>query len=485
MSAAGGRRSRPPAGGAKAWHGRLAGRTAPGLEAYSHSLDQDLQYWREDLAGSRAHARMLRTIGILSPAELLSIEQGLTRIAAELEASRFPFVTGDEDIHMAVERRLVELAGAAGAKLHTARSRNDQVALDLRLFTRRAQVDLVAGIAEVQQVLVRRSREHRQALLPGYTHLQRAQPTTLAHHLLAHVEMLQRDCDRLLDAHRRTDASPLGAGALAGSSLPIDRDQVARALGFTQIAANSLDAVADRDFALETLFACVLVAQHGSRLAEEMVIWASAEFGFVDLPDAWATGSSLMPQKKNPDVFELLRARAGRVLGDLVAACTILKALPLAYNRDLQEATPPLLDGVRVTAAGLAMLSAVMAAIRFDTERMAEAALDPQLLATDVAEHLVRKGVPFREAHTIVGRAVRAALRRGVTLADLEPSTWQRIHPAAGADVLQLFDARGALRRRELPGGPGPRTVGRALQRAELLIRRNRRQVELLRARLP
>ncbi|HVA21476.1 MAG TPA: argininosuccinate lyase [Candidatus Micrarchaeia archaeon] len=472
-------------GGAKAWQGRLRGRTAPGLEDYTHSLDADRAYWREDLAGSRAHARMLRAVGVLAGHELRAIEQGLDRIRAELEGDRFPFAPGDEDIHMAVERRLIELVGTPGAKLHTGRSRNDQVALDLRLFARRAQVDLAGRLVEVQAVLLRRAREHRRTLLAGYTHLQRAQPTTLAHHLLAYIEMLQRDLGRLLDAHRRTDVSPLGSGALCGTTLPIDREAVARDLGFAQITANSLDAVGDRDFAVETVFACALCAGHGSRLAEEMVLWSSAEFGFVQLPDAWATGSSLMPQKKNPDVFELLRARAGRVLGDLVACLAILKGLPLSYNRDLQEATPPLLDAVATTLAGLTMLAEVLAAVHFDQERMAEAAGDPQLLATDVAEHLVRQGVPFREAHAIVGRAVRTALRRRISLADLDLADWQRLHPGASADLLLLFDAEDGLRRRELPGGPGPRTVGRALQRADLLIRRNRRQVELLEARLP
>ncbi len=483
--------ARPPspprrAGGtAKAWQGRLQGRTAAGLEAYTHSLTQDRAYQLDDLQGSRAHAQMLRAIGVLAAAELRAIEQGLERIRSELAEDRFPFSAADEDIHMAVERRLTELVGTPAAKLHTGRSRNDQVALDLRLHARRGQVDLAQRVVAVQVVLLHRAREHRRTLLPGYTHLQRAQPTTLAHHLLAYVEMLQRDVERLLDAHRRTDVSPLGAGALGATTLPIDREAVARRLGFAQITANSLDAVADRDFLLETVAACVLCSGHCSRLAEEMVIWSTSEFGFVELPDAWATGSSLMPQKKNPDVFELLRARAGRVLGDLVACGTVVKGLPLSYNRDLQEVTPPYLDALTVTGSGLEMLREVLAAVRFVPERMREAAADPQLLATDVAEHLVRKGVPFREAHAIVGRAVRAALHRGVTLAELDLASWQRLHPAAEADLLDLFDPEGALRRRELPGGPGPRTVGRALQRADLLVRRNARQLELLRGRLP
>jgi len=478
-------RPRRGGGATKAWHGRLQGRTAPGLEAYTHSLAIDRAYAADDVAGSRAHARMLRAIGVLSAAELRALEQGLERIRVELAEERFPFAPGDEDIHMAVERRLVELVGIPGAKLHTGRSRNDQVALDLRLFTRRAQLDLAARLLEVQAVLLHRAREHRRTLLPGYTHLQRAQPTTLAHHLLAYLEMFQRDLDRVVDAHRRTDVSPLGAGALCASTLPLDREAVARELGFAQITANSLDAVADRDFAVETVAACVIAAGHMSRLAEEMVLWSTSEFGFVELPDAWATGSSLMPQKKNPDVFELLRARTGRVLGDLVACCTVLKGLPLSYNRDLQEVTPALLDAVETARSGLAVLRDVLAAVRFDAERMAAAAADPQLLATDVAEHLVGQGVPFREAHAIVGRAVRAALRRGITLAELDLASWQRLHPAAGANLLGLFDAAGSLHRRELAGGPGPRTVGRALQRADLLIRRNRRQVDLLGARRP
>ena len=424
---------------------------------------------------------MLGGIGILTGAELAAIEAGLARIRAELRDGTFVAVAGDEDIHMAVERRLVELVGAPGAKLHTARSRNDQVALDLRLATREAIGWLVEGLVACQEVLVHRAQEHRRSLMPGYTHLQRAQPVTLAHHLLAYFEMLQRDVDRLLDAAARVAVSPLGAGALAGTTLPINRAQVARELGLAQVAANSLDAVADRDFAVEAIACCALIGVHTSRLGEELVLWCSAEFGYVHLPDAWATGSSLMPQKKNPDVFELLRGRSGRATGALVTVLTVLKGLPLAYNRDLQEVTRPLLDTMAATTEDLRILAEVLAVLEFDIERMAAAARDPFLLATDVADYLVLKGVPFREAHGIVGRAVRLALRTGRGLDALELAEWQELAPAADAELATVFDPERVLRRREVPGAPGPRSQARALLRAGLMVRRNRRALALLR----
>ncbi len=426
---------------------------------------------------------MLAGIGVLTAAELAAIERGLAAVRAELRDGAFAEAPGDEDIHMAVERRLVELVGAPGAKLHTARSRNDQVALDLRLATREAIGQLVEGLAACQEVLVRRAREHRRSRLPGYTHLQRAQPVTLAHHLLAYVEMLQRDVDRLLDAAARVEVSPLGAGALAGTTLPIDRARVARELGLVHVAANSLDAVADRDFAVETVACCALIGVHLSRLGEELVLWCSAEFGYARLPDAWATGSSLMPQKKNPDVFELLRGRSGRATGALVTVLTVLKGLPLAYNRDLQEVTRPLLDTVAATAEDLGLLAEVLAVLEFDTERMAAAAGDPFLLATDVADHLVLRGVPFREAHGIVGRAVRLALSTGRGLDALELAEWLALTPAADAGLLAVFDQARVLGRRELPGAPGPRSQARALLRAGRMVQRNRRALALLRAR--
>jgi argininosuccinate lyase len=336
------------------------------------------------------------------------------------------------------------------------------------------------AIASLQEVLARRAQEHRYTTLPGYTHLQRAQVISLAHHLLAYVEMLQRDVERLQDCHDRCDVLPLGSGALAATTIPINRRVVAEELGFDHVSANSLDAVSDRDFAVEIVGACALLMVHLSRFAEEMVLWTSTEFGFAELPDTHATGSSLMPQKKNPDVLELIRGRTGRVTGALVSLLTMLKGLPLAYNRDLQEDKEAFFDAVDTAQAAVVMLTEVVRVIRFDVEAMAQAASDPVLMATDVAEWLVVRGVPFREAHRIVGRAVRAAQRAGRSLADVGADEWAAIDPRLGPEVIDLFDTEQSLRRREVPGGPGPRMVSRQLVRAAAMVAKTRRVVPVL-----
>jgi argininosuccinate lyase len=418
---------------------------------------------------------MLRAIGVLTVAQHRAIDAGLRAIAAELSGDTFTVAPGDEDIHTAVERRLFELAGPVAGMLHTGRSRNDQVATDLRMWSRRACTDLLVAIAGVQEALVTRAAEHRTAPMPGYTHLQRAQVVSLAHHLLAYVEMFARDAVRLGAARTACDELPLGSGALAGSTLPLDRDRVAHELGFGRIAANSMDAVADRDFAVEIAGACALTMVHCSRLGEELVLWSSAEFGFASLPDSHATGSSLMPQKKNADVAELARGRSGRVIGDVVALLTTLKGLPLTYNRDLQEDKEPLFDAVDTTASTVRMLTELITVVQFDTEAMRSAASDPALQATDAAEHLVANGVPFREAHSIVGAVVARTVATGRTLADLGLGEWQAASPRFGPSVLDLFDPDSALRRRDVPGGPGPRSVTRQLTRARALITRTRR----------
>jgi argininosuccinate lyase len=459
----------------KVWEGRLGSRTARGVEEYTSSLGFDLRLHAEDIEGSIAHARMLREVGLIGAGDLRAIVSGLRAVGRELEQGEFAVDPADEDIHAAVERRLYELIGPAAGRLHTGRSRNDQVATDLRLWCRRRTLDLMLGCAGLQEALLGRAREHRATPLPGYTHTQRAQVVSLAHHLLAYVEMLQRDAERLGDGYRRCDVLPLGSGALAGTTLLIDRTSTQRALGFAALSANSLDAVSDRDFAVELVSTCALLMVHLSRLAEEIVLWTTAEFGFAELPDTHATGSSLMPQKKNPDVLELARGRVGRVTGDLVALLTVLKGLPLAYNRDLQEDKEPLFDAVDTSLATLGILADVVRRLRFDVAAMRRAASDPTLLATDVAEHLVARGMPFREAHALVGAAVRRCVADRRTLADLSVEEWRALSDRFDDEVVKLFDVDAALRRRELPGGPGPRTVARALTRAAAGVARTRK----------
>ena len=470
----------PPPPVQKAWSGRFAARTARRVEEFTSSLHVDRRLYPEDIQGSQAHARMLRTIGLITREEQKAIDAGLREIKRELDKGEFVFDDGDEDIHMAIERRLFEVAGEVAGKLHTARSRNDQVATDLRMYGKRVCRELMLAIASLQEELARRAQEHRLTPLPGYTHLQRAQVVSLAHHLLAYVEMLQRDIERLQDCHDRCDVLPLGSGALAASTLPIDRRVVADQLGFDHVSANSLDAVSDRDFAVEIVAACALLMVHLSRFAEELVLWTSTEFGYAELPDAYATGSSLMPQKKNPDVLELIRGRTGRVTGALVSLLTTLKGLPLAYNRDLQEDKEAVFDAVDTAQAAVVMLADVVRVVRYDVETMAAAASDPLLIATDVAEWLVVRGVPFREAHRLVGRAVRVAQRAGRTLAELSVADWAAVDPRIGPEVVELFDTERSLRRREVPGGPGPRMVSRQLVRAAAMVAKTRRMVPVL-----
>jgi argininosuccinate lyase len=384
----------------------------------------------------------------------------LTQVEHELTDGSFVFAEGDEDIHTAVERRVTELAGTAGAKLHTGRSRNDQVATDLRLWCKGELALVGTAIVALQEVLLERAEAAGGAYLPGYTHMQRAQPVLLSHHLLAHGWALARDLDRLLDARRRLDVSPLGAGALAGSSLPLDPDGVAADLGFAARFENSLDAVSDRDFVAESLFVLSLIAIHLSRMGEELVLWSSEEFGFVKLDDEHSTGSSMLPQKKNPDIAELARGKAGRVIGDLVGLLTTLKGLPLAYNRDLQEDKEPLFDAVDQVSLGLSAMRGMLAAIGFDTEKMQRSADAPASAAIDLAEHLVANGMPFRDAHGVVGRLVRESLETGAELAALVTA-----EPALGADAAKLLEPGVAVTRRTTPGGAGPKPVAEQMER--------------------
>jgi argininosuccinate lyase len=443
------------------WQGRF-GETAPAgeLMAYTASLGYDARLAADDLAGSRAHVKGLVAAGIVTGEDGAILLAALDRVGEELDAGRLAFRPDDEDIHSAVERRVTELAGPAGARLHTGRSRNDQVATDLRLFTKRELRATAGRVLALQRVLLDRARAAGDAYLPGYTHLQRAQPVLLAHHLLAHGWALARDVARLEDARGRLDVSPLGAGALAGSSLPLDPAVPAAELGFAAVFDNSLDAVSDRDFVAESLFALTLTGVHLSRLGEEVVLWSSEEFGFVVLDDAYATGSSMLPQKKNPDIAELARGRAGRLIGDLTGFLATLKGLPLAYNRDLQEDKEPLFDAFDHLNGGLVAMAGLLATAEFDLERMQAAADTPVVAAVDLAEWLVERGMPFRQAHAVVGGLVRDALQRRVPLAELVEA-----HPDLGAEALFLLEPGAAVARRRTPGGAGPGPVADQLRR--------------------
>jgi len=442
------------------WHGRFADGPAEALLAYTVSLPFDQRLAADDIAGSRAHVRGLVRGGLLDAHEASAILAALDQVEEELSTGAFTFGPADEDIHTAVERRVTELAGAPGGKLHTGRSRNDQVATDLRLYTKRAVLQVAEGILALQGVLLARADEVGDAYLPGYTHLQRAQPILLRHHLLAHGWALARDLDRLFDARRRTDVSPLGAGALAGSSLPLDPVGTAADLGFARVFDNSLDAVSDRDFVAETLFALALLGVHLSRIGEEVCLWASEEFGFLGLDDAYATGSSMMPQKKNPDIAELARGRSGRLIGHLTGLLTTLKGLPLTYNRDLQEDKEPLFDAVDQVTLALGALSGLLATSTFRTGAMAAAADSPYAAATDLAEFLVEGGTPFRDAHAIVGEIVRRALAGEASMAALVAAD-ERLGAAAAA----LLEPGVSVTRRTTRGGAGPGPVAEQLER--------------------
>jgi len=451
----------------KPWGGRFRQTTDPGVERFSASIAFDRALARYDIRGSIAHARMLGRVGILSAEDAEALVGGLLRIAREIEAEEFPFDPALEDIHMNVEARLHTLIGPVAGRLHTARSRNDQVATDLALYLRDASLAAQRGLAELRRVLVLRSREHLDTVLPGYTHLQRAQPVRLAHHWLAFVEMLGRDAQRFGDLRTRLTSSPLGAGALAGTTLPIDRFETARALGFERPSANSLDAVSARDGALEFLAAGAIAMVHLSRLAEELVLWSTTEFGFIELADAYATGSSLMPQKKNPDVPELVRGKTGRAIGNLVSLLTVMKGLPLAYNRDLQEDKEPVFDTAATLSGALGVMAGALATLRVRVARMRDAARDPMLLATDLAEALVRAGVPFREAHEAVGRTVAHCLEKDLDLRSLTREDLRAFHPAFPAAAAELLSLERALEERNQIGATARTCVVAALDEAE------------------
>ena len=443
--------------------------TARGLDEralkYTASIAYDRRLYRHDIAGSIAHARMLAKQGIIAGDDAESIVRGLEEICEEIERGDFPFREELEDIHLNIEARLNEKIGEAAGRLHTARSRNDQIATDMRLFVMEACDDALLAIRGLQTALLDLAEANQGTIMPGYTHLQRAQPVLFAHHLLAYLEMLDRDSGRLRDCRLRADELPLGAGALAGAPYPLDREFVASELGFSRVSRNSIDAVADRDFVIEFQAAAATAMMHLSRLAEEIVLWCSDEFGFVRLADMFATGSSIMPQKRNPDVAELARGRAGRVYGNLMAILTTLKGLPLAYNRDLQEDKQPLFDTVDTLLPTLETFAALLPALRVDSERMEAAARNSYTLATDLADYLVRKGMPFREAHQTVAELVRYAEGDGKPLSGLSLEEYRGFSPLFDQDVLAL-DVRASIAARDVPGGTAPSRVAEALRTA-------------------
>ena len=449
---------------------RLAGAADPTAARFTGSLTFDRRLWPHDVTGSVAWARALARAGLLTDTERDRIVEGLASVRAELEGGAFPFRPELEDIHMNVEHRLQELIGEVGGKLHTGRSRNDQIALDERLYLKDVVGRTVEGLAAVQRALLARAAETVDAPMPGYTHMQRAQPVVLAHHLLAYVFMLQRDRERFAAAAARADVLPLGSAALAGAAFPIDREALARDLGFAAVSPNSLDAVSDRDYVLEYLAAAAITGMHLSRLAADLALWATAEFGFLEFADAFATGSSIMPQKKNPDVAELIRGKSGRLYGNLMAVLTAMKGLPLAYNSDMQEDKEALFDSVDTLEAITTVLPPMLASLTFRTERMRAAAGENFATATDLADYLVRRGLPFREGHEIVGKVVRYALERGVTLEQLGLDELRQFSDRFGEDVYGALTVEASLRARAVVGGTAPEAVRRALAHARALV---------------
>jgi argininosuccinate lyase len=450
--------------------GRFSRGPSADLARYTESISFDRRLWRHDIRGSQAHAAMLRKVGLLTASEAAAIHKGLDAIAREIEAGKFQWREELEDVHMNIEAELTRRV-PAGARLHTGRSRNDQVALDMRLWLRDEIEELLEELVELQRALLGFAEREAGVLIPGYTHLQRAQPVWLAHHLLAYVEMIQRDTERLKGCLDRTNVCPLGAGALAGSTLPLDLAHTARLLGFVdtkgrpRVAQNSMDAVSDRDFVVEFCSMAALAAVHLSRLSEDLVLWAGAEFDFICIDDAYTTGSSLMPQKKNPDVAELTRGKSARVIGNLVSLLTLLKGLPMTYNRDLQEDKERLFDTVDTIRGGVRIMAAMLNHTRANREACAAAASDPALLATDLADYLVAKGIPFRQAHHAVGALVALAERARKPLDQFTLADFKTAHHAFEADALNIFDTEKAMARRRTIGSPGTGEMKKQLAR--------------------
>ncbi len=461
-----------PAQSAKAWGGRFTEATNALVERFTTSLPIDQHLFEYDIQGSMAHCQTLEKAKVLSRTECQKLTRGLTRVRTELREGRFPFADSDEDIHMAVERRLTELIGPLGGKLHTGRSRNDQVTLDLRLFLRDQLQVLHGQLTAVQSAFVQQANQHINVIIPGYTHLQRAQPVSLAHHFLAYVEMLERDKARVQDALRRVNVMPLGSGALAGTNYPIDRTFTAKLLGFPALSQNSLDAVSDRDYVAEVLSVLSLIMMHLSRLSEELILWSSQEFSFVELPDAFCTGSSMMPHKKNPDVPELIRGKTGRVYGQLITLLTTLKGLPLSYNRDLQEDKEPLFDALQTVVDSLTIYAELIQRIRVRQDVVKNATESGFLLATELADYLAQQGVPFREAHSIVGRLVQTCIKNKRELRDLSLEDLQGISPRFTKKALTFLTVEGAVDRKAQIGGTARKQVARQLKSWEQRLKK-------------
>ena len=451
----------------KPWSARFSEPIDELVKRFTASVSFDQRLAKYDIEASLAHARMLAARGIVPRRDLAAIERGLRRIRGEIEAGRFKWSLDAEDVHLNIERRLTALVGDAGKRLHTARSRNDQVATDLRLWLRSEIDRILALAAALERALLEQAGRHAALVMPGFTHLQVAQPVTFGHHLLAYVEMLERDRERLVEIRKRVNRLPLGAAALAGTGFPIDRRRVARELGFEALCENSLDAVSDRDFAVEFCAAAALIMVHLSRLSEELVLWANPRFGFVRLPEAYCTGSSIMPQKRNPDVPELVRGKSARVIGAAVALLTLMKGQPLAYNKDNQEDKEPLFDAVDTVKDSLAVFAGLVAGLEPVPHAMRTAALEGHATATDLADYLVRKGLPFRDAHGVVARAVREAERLGLDLAELPLATLKGFCPKIGSDVKRALTLEGSIAARNHPGGTAPAQVRAAVRRAK------------------
>ncbi len=448
----------------KLWGGRFAADTVQSVEAFTASIDIDRRLYRHDILGSIAHAKMLAKQRIIGARDGAKIVRGLETIRREIEAGKFAFSRADEDIHMNIERRLSELIGAVGGKLHTARSRNDQVALDLRLYLRDEITIIMERLRALQGTLAKAAKKHLDVIMPGYTHLQRAQPVLLSHHLFAYYDMFGRDRERFADCLERVDVLPLGSGAIAGTTFPIDRAYVAKSLHFARISKNSIDAVSDRDFLLEFLAVSSVLFVHLSRLADELVLWSSQEFAFIELPDGYCTGSSMMPQKKNPDVPELIRGKSGRVFGHLLALLTIMKGLPLAYNRDLQEDKLPLFDTVDTVKASVEIMVELVAGMKVKRERMLLAAQEGYMNATDLADYLVGRGLPFRAAHEVAGRVVQLAIAQGKPIEGLSMAELKRFSKRIDRDVYGYLAVEAVVGRRRALGGTARQNVVRRLK---------------------
>jgi len=443
----------------QAWSALFSEPMSELVKRYTSSVFFDQRMWRQDIRGSLAHAEMLAAQQIISAEDLAAIQRGMAQITEEIESGRFEWKLDLEDVHLNIEARLTQLVGDAGKRLHTGRSRNDQVATDVRLWLRDEIDGLQALLQDMQRALVEVAAQHTETVMPGFTHMQVAQPVSFAHHLLAYVEMFARDAERLVDCAKRLNRLPLGAAALAGTSYPLDRERVARTLGFDGVCQNSLDAVSDRDFALEFAAFASITMVHISRLAEEIVLWMSQNFGFIDLADRYCTGSSIMPQKRNPDVAELARGKSGRVVGHLMALITLMKGQPLTYNKDNQEDKEPLFDTVDTLRDTLRIMAEMVGGIVVKPEAMERAALKGYATATDLADYLVKKGLPFRDAHEVVAHAVKQALQQGVDLAELPLATLQGFHPAIGEDVFDVLTLGGSLNARQVLGGTAPARV--------------------------